>query len=159
MTSLVVKLPLSGIGNGGAWKYFPPEFWTYNSFHAYLYRSFIASGKRGNRTNVFTNPALAKTLRILAKAGSAAPFYGGVLSQTIIEDIQKNKGTMTLSDLKNYRAILREPVEMQLDDKRLYSAPPPAGGMILSLILNVLKGRLTFDNIISYKPILHNNDT
>ena len=80
-------------------------------------------------------------MRTIGDAGSAAPFYDGVLSQTVVNDIQRNKGKITLEDLKKYRAILREPVEIQLDDKKLYSTPPPAGGTILLLILNILKGR------------------
>lgn len=100
------------------------------------FRTFLAPSKE----NVFRQPALAKTLRIIAEAGNASPFYDGILSPKIVEDIQKNSGTITLNDLKDYRAIVREPTEIKLDDKTMYSTPPPAGGTILSLILNVLNG-------------------
>ena len=107
-------------------------------------REFLASSRDGNK---FKQNALAKMLRTIAEAGNASPFYDGVLSKTIVNDVQNSHGTITLDDLRNYRAILREPVEVQLGDKKIYSTPPPAGGAILLSILNVLSGMLMLYNV------------
>lgn len=48
---------------------------------------------------------------------------------------------LTPQDLASFQAEVVEALEMPLGDYTLYSPPPPAGGAILSLILNVLQGK------------------
>ncbi|XP_074247388.1 glutathione hydrolase 5 proenzyme isoform X5 [Saimiri boliviensis] len=47
---------------------------------------------------------------------------------------------LTLQDLANFQPEVVDALEMPLGDYTLYSPPSPAGGAILSLILNVLRG-------------------
>ncbi|KAK2500185.1 hypothetical protein MC885_011118, partial [Smutsia gigantea] len=72
----------------------------------------------------FPWPALATTLETVATEGAEA-FYRGRLGQTLLEDIAKEEVVDALA--------------VPLGDYTLYSPPPPAGGAILSFILNVLK--------------------
>jgi gamma-glutamyltranspeptidase/glutathione hydrolase/leukotriene-C4 hydrolase len=48
---------------------------------------------------------------------------------------------LTVQDLAAFQPEVVEPLEMPLGNYTLYSPPPPAGGAILSFILNVLKGK------------------
>lgn len=47
---------------------------------------------------------------------------------------------LTLQDLASFQPEVADALAMPLGDYTLYSPPPPAGGAILSFILNVLKG-------------------
>lgn len=83
---------------------------------------------------------LAYTLETIANAGPDI-LYGGALGQTIVDDIQRNDGILTMDDLRAYRTIRREPLTA---DYRGYTvtvpAPPCAGGVHLLQILRILEG-------------------
>ncbi|XP_048199499.1 glutathione hydrolase 5 proenzyme isoform X2 [Perognathus longimembris pacificus] len=87
----------------------------------------------------FPWPALATTLETVATEGAEA-FYTGRLGQMLIEDIAKEGGQLTLQDLAAFQPEVVDALEMSLGDYTLYSPPPPAGGAILSFILNVMRG-------------------
>ncbi|XP_066116122.1 glutathione hydrolase 5 proenzyme [Saccopteryx bilineata] len=87
----------------------------------------------------FPWPALAATLETVASEG-AEVFYTGRLGQTLLEDIAKEGSQLTMQDLASFQPEVVDALEMPLGDYTLYSPPPPAGGAILSFILNVLKG-------------------
>uniref|UniRef100_UPI00398F8361 glutathione hydrolase 5 proenzyme-like n=1 Tax=Pristiophorus japonicus TaxID=55135 RepID=UPI00398F8361 len=90
-------------------------------------------------------PQLAKTLKIIAEQGPDA-FYSGKIGQDLIADIQEeathhnSDGTLTIEDLKQYKALVMEPLNISLGDYVMYSPSLPAKGFILSFILNILKG-------------------
>lgn len=48
---------------------------------------------------------------------------------------------LTLQDLASFQPEVVDALAVPLGDYTLYSPPPPAGGAILSFILNVLKGK------------------
>ncbi|XP_036132872.1 glutathione hydrolase 5 proenzyme isoform X3 [Molossus molossus] len=87
----------------------------------------------------FPWPALAATLRTVANEG-AEVFYTGRLGRTLLEDIAKEGSQLTMQDLASFQPQVVDALEMPLGNYTLYSPPPPAGGAILSLILNVLQG-------------------
>ncbi|NQD35877.1 gamma-glutamyltransferase [Permianibacter sp. IMCC34836] len=83
---------------------------------------------------------LAWSLEQIAKQGPQA-FYGGVVGQKLIADIQAHGGIMTLEDLQQYRVVEREPVRGAYRGYEVVSMPPPSsGGIHLIQILNVLEG-------------------
>lgn len=61
----------------------------------------------------FRQPALAKTLRAVARDG-ADYMYGGPWGERLIKAIQADGGKMTLEDLKAYRVIWADPLEAPL---------------------------------------------
>lgn len=87
----------------------------------------------------FPWPALATTLETVATEG-AEVFYTGRLGQMLVEDIAKEGSQLTLQDLVTFQPEVVDALEMPLGNYTLYSPPPPAGGAILSFILNVLRG-------------------
>ncbi|XP_011766784.2 glutathione hydrolase 5 proenzyme isoform X3 [Macaca nemestrina] len=84
-------------------------------------------------------PALATTLETVATEG-AEVFYTGRLGRMLVEDIAKEGSQLTLQDLAKFQPEVVDALEVPLGDYTLYSPPPPAGGAILSFILNVLRG-------------------
>ncbi|XP_040859685.1 glutathione hydrolase 5 proenzyme isoform X2 [Ochotona curzoniae] len=87
----------------------------------------------------FPWPALAATLETVAAEGAEA-FYKGRLGRMLVEDVAKEGGRLTMKDLGDFHPEILDALEMSLGDYTLYSPPPPAGGAILSFILNVLRG-------------------
>ncbi|XP_035690060.1 glutathione hydrolase 1 proenzyme-like [Branchiostoma floridae] len=85
-------------------------------------------------------PQLAKTLLAVANGGADA-FYTGEIAKNLVKDIHNHGGIITEQDLLDYRAEVTTPLNTSLPDGRvLLTSPPPSGGAVLSLILNILAG-------------------
>ncbi|XP_007893673.1 glutathione hydrolase 5 proenzyme isoform X3 [Callorhinchus milii] len=85
-------------------------------------------------------PVLADTLTTIAQLGADA-FYQGPIAKKLVNDIQAAGGNLTAEDLKSYhKAHQMEPLNISLGEYQLFSPPPPSGGVVVSLILNILKG-------------------
>uniref|UniRef100_A0A3P9ATX6 Glutathione hydrolase n=1 Tax=Maylandia zebra TaxID=106582 RepID=A0A3P9ATX6_9CICH len=82
---------------------------------------------------------LADTLEMIANEGPDV-FYNGTIAKNLISDIQDAGGKLTLEDLALYQANVTDAWNISLEEYRMYFPPPPAGGAILSLILNIMKG-------------------
>ena len=94
---------------------------------------FDASGVALPVGTILRNPDLAGTLRQIARAGADA-LYSGPLADAIIRTAAQGPlpGTITSSDLLDYRAYQRDPVCAQIFTHRICSvAPPSSGGIAL----------------------------
>ncbi|XP_030605452.1 glutathione hydrolase 5 proenzyme-like [Archocentrus centrarchus] len=95
---------------------------------------------------------LADTLEMIAKQGPDV-FYNGSIAEDLIHDIQQAGGTLTLQDLASYKVTVTDAWTVPLGEYQMYFPPPPAGGAILSLILNIMKGScqtLTAELLLTY---------
>jgi len=82
---------------------------------------------------------LARSLRRIAAQGPKA-FYEGEIARKLVADMRAHEGLITLDDLKNYRAVVRQPVRGSYRDYEIVSMPPPSsGGVHLIQILNMLE--------------------
>ena len=82
---------------------------------------------------------LAASLQQIAEHGPDA-FYRGTIGQQLVADQQAHQGLISLDDLKNYRAIVREPVRGQYRGYAIVTMPPPSsGGVHLVQMLNILE--------------------
>ena len=82
---------------------------------------------------------LANTLKLIAQKGPAG-FYKGTTAQKIHLDMRKNGGLITSSDLRNYKAKFRKPIEFNYKDLSIITMPlPSSGGLILALMLNMIE--------------------
>ncbi|XP_031610654.1 glutathione hydrolase 5 proenzyme-like [Oreochromis aureus] len=82
---------------------------------------------------------LADTLKMIANEGPDV-FYNGTIAKNLISDIQDAGGKLTLEDLASYKVKVTDAWNISLGEYQMYFPPPPAGGAILSLILNIMKG-------------------
>ncbi|KAM6965051.1 gamma-glutamyltransferase 5a [Aplochiton taeniatus] len=82
---------------------------------------------------------LADTLEVIANHGSDA-FYKGKIAEDLIRDINDAGGALTLEDLQSFKVTVSDAWTIPLGDYQMHIPPPPAGGAILSLILNIMKG-------------------
>ncbi|XP_025102476.1 glutathione hydrolase 1 proenzyme-like isoform X2 [Pomacea canaliculata] len=86
-------------------------------------------------------PQLADTLEKISNGGAAALYDDGQLLDDLIADLQDIGSIITKEDLKNYTALLKIPINATLTDGvTMFSPPPPSSGVVLSFMLNVLKG-------------------
>jgi gamma-glutamyltranspeptidase / glutathione hydrolase len=87
---------------------------------------------------VFRNPELARTFRLLQTQGSDA-FYKGEIARAIVAKSQALGGTMTLEDLANYKGEWVEPAHTQYHGYDILELPPPAQAWAANEILNILQ--------------------
>lgn len=91
-------------------------------------------GNHSSQATPFFKNTLANSLSELAKGGMTA-FYNGSLGQRLVDDIKESAGILSMEDLKSYRVKIRKPVTADLMGLQIVSAPPPAsGGTILILV-------------------------
>ncbi|KAG7331940.1 hypothetical protein KOW79_003774 [Hemibagrus wyckioides] len=82
---------------------------------------------------------LAETLQKIADGGATA-FYSGDVAQALVRDVQAEGGSLTLEDLSSFEATESEAWFVSLDKYEMFFPPPPAGGALLSFILNIMEG-------------------
>ncbi len=87
---------------------------------------------------VFRNPDLAKTFRLL-QAGGAAPFYRGEIARALISKSTAAGGTMTMGDLANYEGEWVELSHTSYRGHDLYELPPPSQAWAALEMINVLE--------------------
>jgi gamma-glutamyltranspeptidase/glutathione hydrolase len=101
---------------------------------------FLNGGQPRHAGDRLLQPDLADTLQAIAKNGPAA-FYQGEIAGKIAAAVRRAGGIMTADDLKNYRAIEREPVRGTYRGYDIVSMPPSSsGGVCLIEMLNILEG-------------------
>lgn len=90
--------------------------------------------------DVYINQQLCKTMETISAEGVDV-LYTGQLAEDLVNEIQQLGGIITLSDMANYSALVKDPTVAQLSGGiSLYGPPPPASGAILSNILLILDG-------------------
>ena len=84
-------------------------------------------------------PDLSWTLEQVRDNG-AAGFYRGEVAERLVDDLQANGGIITLDDLAEYTAPVREPIQGTYRGYDVYGMPPPSsGGTTVVQVLNVLE--------------------
>lgn len=106
---------------------------------------FNEDGKLKQLGETLYMPKFAKTLERIRDHPEG--FYSGELAKDIVKDIQERGGIITLDDLKNYRVKFRRPMNGSLGNYSWYSTPPPGSGVVLSFILNILKGKRAISKV------------
>ena len=87
--------------------------------------TWYINGKKPEAGQIYRNPDLAKTFRILQQKG-ANGFYKGEVAEAIVRKSNALGGTMTLQDLANYRGEWNEPATTTYKGYDVFTLPPPA---------------------------------
>ncbi|PWG67238.1 gamma-glutamyltranspeptidase, partial [Enterobacter mori] len=65
-------------------------------------------------------------------------FYQGKTADLLVAQMQADKGLITKQDLKDYKAVWREPMAVSWRGNVVYTAPPPSsGGVALAQLLGI----------------------
>ncbi len=109
-------------------------------------RIFCRNGELYMPGDLFKQPDLAKTLKLIQKHGNAG-FYSGKVAEALVKSNLQYGGTISLEDLKNYKPVIRKPVTGNYRGFEVLSMPPPSsGGIALISMLNMLEP-MHFDSI------------
>ena len=100
-------------------------------------RSFLPGGKVPELGEMFSNPDLGKTLRLIAEGGRDA-FYRGEIAQSIVRTSTELGGTMQADDLADFSAEWVEPISINYRGWKVYELPPNGQGMAALEMLNIM---------------------
>jgi gamma-glutamyltranspeptidase/glutathione hydrolase len=100
-----------------------------------FYKKDGSSYRPGER---FVQPDLAWSLREIERHGADA-FYRGSIARRIVADMQAHGGVMTLDDLARYQVREQEPLWTDYRGHRIALMPPPASGVLLAQLLNIIE--------------------
>jgi len=103
-------------------------------------KTYLPSGKPikpGSRVKL---PEYSETLEKIARKGSDT-LYSGEIGKEITDYLEENQGILTMQDLKEYKLIMRNPVQgTYRDDYEIYAmAPGSSGGTHIIQMLNILE--------------------
>ena len=99
---------------------------------------FHGNGSPLQAKEIFRQPDLAETYRKIAERGLDY-FYRGEFAERMAAYMKEQGGLITLKDMRDYRAILREPLQGTYRDYTVYGMPPPSsGGVHVLQIMNML---------------------
>ena len=92
----------------------------------------------------FRQPALARTLRLIAERGPDA-FYRGEVGDSLVAGMKRGGGIITKEDLTRYKPEWRQPIASTYHRYKLLTMPPSSsGGVTITETLNILE---TFDSL------------
>ncbi len=101
-------------------------------------KTWYLNGQAPRAGQVFKNPELARTLRLLQTKGSAA-FYTGEIAEAIVAKSRALGGTMTLADLAGFQGEWLEPAHTQYHGFDILELPPPSQAWATNEMLNILE--------------------
>ncbi len=111
-------------------------------------RIFLPGGQPVQPGTVLRQPDLAKTYQALRRHGTAA-LYRGPIGEAIVKTINAPRtaagvtvprGSMTTTDLRAYRALLKKPIHSTYHGYDVYGMPvPSSGGIAVAQSLNLLE--------------------
>ncbi|MFH5803749.1 gamma-glutamyltransferase [Alienimonas sp. DA493] len=87
---------------------------------------------------VWRNPALAASLRVIAEQG-ADGFYRGPIAAEIVRFSEANDGFLSADDFADHRGEWVEPASTTYRGKRVYELPPNGQGIAALQMLNLLE--------------------
>jgi gamma-glutamyltranspeptidase/glutathione hydrolase len=101
-------------------------------------KTYLVDGKPPKTYDVFRNPDLARTFRLLQAQGKEV-FYKGEIGQAIIAKSRALGGTMTPEDLANTHATWETPLSTNYHGYDIYEMPPNTQGFAVLEMMNILE--------------------
>ena len=99
---------------------------------------WIKNGRMPQKGEIFKNPQLVNTLRIIAEKGRAG-FYEGEIAQTMANFVQAQGGFLTYDDLAGFHSEWTQPVSSNYRGYDVWELPPNGQGIAALQILNILE--------------------
>ena len=111
-----------------------------NNFKEYpnFKETYYINDSTPKKGQIFKNPDLAKTLRVIAKKGKEG-FYEGEVANSIANFIQDQGGFLSYDDLKNHKSEWIDPVSTNYRGYDVWELPPNGQGIAALQILNLLE--------------------
>lgn len=108
------------------------RFATFESSSRYFVHPQGLSYREGD---LFVQLDLAHTLQRIADRGRDG-FYAGETADLLVAEMSANGGIITHEDLRNYRSVWRDALQVNYNDYELYiMGPPSSGGVAIGQVL------------------------
>ena len=101
-------------------------------------KTYLVDGRAPKAGEIFRNPELAGSLRLIADKG-AAGFYEGKTAEAILAISREKGGTMTAADLKDYAPEWVDPISTTYRGWTVYELPPNTQGIAALMMLNLME--------------------
>jgi gamma-glutamyltranspeptidase/glutathione hydrolase len=99
---------------------------------------FMPGGHAPAEGEIFKNPALAQSLRQIARGGRDA-YYKGDIAKEFVRYSKENGGFFTLEDFAKHRSEWVDPVSVNYHGYDVWELPPPGQGIAALQLLNVIE--------------------
>ena len=119
--------------------HFGPE--VYKDLPGGFLETYTLDGKSRTpvKGDIFKNPALAKTLRLIGEKGRDA-FYKGEIADKIDKFMRENGGFLRKADFEKHTSTWVDPVSTNYRGYDVFELPPNGQGIATLEILNILEG-------------------
>ena len=107
--------------------------------HAPAARQFLPDGRVPQVGDRMSNPALAQTLRAIARSGRSA-FYEGEVAADIVSTLRALGGVHTEADFASFHPLDTAPIGAPYRGYELLECPPNGQGLAALIIARVLEG-------------------
>ena len=101
-------------------------------------RTFLMDGRAPRVGEIFRNPDLARSLRLIATNGRDA-YYKGVIGKSIVETLRRHGSVMSAEDLAEYSSEWVEPISTTYRGWTVYEIPPNGQGIAALAMLNLME--------------------
>jgi gamma-glutamyltranspeptidase / glutathione hydrolase len=102
-------------------------------------KELTVQGRPPKPGELFRNPGLARSLRVVAEGGKPA-FYEGAIAEAIARTVQAAGGCLEISDLAAHQSTWETPISVTYRGVRIWECPPNGQGLAALLALNILEG-------------------
>jgi gamma-glutamyltranspeptidase / glutathione hydrolase len=120
--------------DSAAWKTYGMPFANRPAFASV----FLPNGTYPKVGEIFRNPDLAASLRMVGEKGRDA-FYKGSIAQAILKLSREEGGLMTAADLADFQPEWVEPVSTTYHGWTVYETPPNTQGIAALTMLNIME--------------------
>ena len=99
---------------------------------------FMPNGKAPQKGEVFKNPYLANTLKLIAEQGRDV-FYKGEIAEKIVAYIREQGGFLSMKDFEDHHSEWVQPISTNYRGYDVWELPPNGQGTAVLQILNILE--------------------
>ncbi|HUB15301.1 MAG TPA: gamma-glutamyltransferase family protein [Acetobacteraceae bacterium] len=130
------------------WPVHPKLAWDWKRLEGKLRKNgthhFLPGGKAPAPGDIFVQPALAETLRAVARHGAKA-FYEGPIAADMVKTLRERGGLHTEADVAAglHGADFVDPISLNWRGYDVFECPPNGQGIVALIILGILGGMTT----------------
>jgi gamma-glutamyltranspeptidase/glutathione hydrolase len=117
-------------------------------------KTFLPNGRAPRIGEVFRNPDVAASLRLIAKHGSGG-FYRGEIAKKIVACSREHDGVISVEDLADYSSEWVQPISTTYHDWTVFELPPNGQGLGALEMLNLMEGFPIKDYGLGSAPAFH----
>ncbi|HUQ38494.1 MAG TPA: gamma-glutamyltransferase family protein [Aestuariivirga sp.] len=101
-------------------------------------KHYLKNGRSPREGEIMAYPALAKTLKIIARKGRAG-FYEGEIAAEIVRHLAARGGLLSAADFAATEATWVKPIATRFADHDILEIPPNGQGLTVLIALNILQ--------------------